>query len=81
MFPQFLDFVYAIYIVHIGRLKFKDQMEVYAFYLCCFKLVYLIKMKTEIIGRVLKISIPSVVVGLNSLFFINFWEFYDQTNV
>lgn len=67
--------------VRIGRLQFEDQMQVCAFYLCYFKLVYLIKMKTEIIGRAVKMSITNVVVGLNSLFFINFRKFYDQTTV
>lgn len=67
--------------VHTGRLKFKDQMEAYVFYLCCFRLVYLIKMKMAIIGRAVQVGITSVVVGLNSLFFINFEKFYDQTPV
>lgn len=56
-------------------------MEACVFYLCCFRLVYLIKMKTAVIGRAVQVSITSVVVGLNSLFFINFQKFYDQTPV
>lgn len=63
------------------QLKFEDQMEACVFYLCCFRLVYLIKMKTAVIGRAVQVSITSVVVGLNSLFFINFQKFYDQTPV
>lgn len=63
------------------KLQFEDQKVLYAFFLCSFKLVYLVKTKIEVIGRTFKISVASVMSGLNCLFFINLRKFYDQTAV
>lgn len=60
-----LRFYICIYIhAYIYRLRFEDHTEVYAFYLCHFKLVCFMKVTVEVIGRTFKISIPSVMVWL-----------------